>query len=100
MWMLIRATGGAFLTSSPASFDSMVVISHKETLDNPFGHRRDWGATMPALVYNLFITDGTLTERGNIGVPANGTVEYLSRDHFTLKETAHCLATSWKSGEL
>lgn len=62
MWMLSRATGGAFLTSSPATFDSLVVIPHKETLDNPFGHSCDWGATM--LVYNLFIADGTLIERG------------------------------------
>lgn len=74
MWMLSQATGGSFLTSSPGTFDSLVVIPHKETLDNPFGHRRDWGATMPGLVYNLFITDGTLIERANIGVPVNGTV--------------------------
>lgn len=88
MWMLSRATGGAFLTSSPATFGSLVVIPHKETLDNPFGHRRDWGAAMPRLVYNLFIADGTLIETGNIGVPVNDTVECLNRDHFTLKETA------------
>lgn len=74
----------AFLTSSPGTFDSLVVIPHKETLDNPFGHRRDWGVTMPGLVYNLFITDGTLIKRANI--VSQSMVQY--RDHFTLKETA------------
>lgn len=81
MWMLSRATGGA-------TFGQLGSYISKETLDNPFSHRRDWGATMPGLVYNLFIADGTLIERGNIGVPVNDTVGCLNRDHFSLKETA------------